>query len=133
MFPRVPRAISPGRVKQLIDTATDVFIAEGYGRAQMDDVARALGVADPYLVKFIRPVHSQIISLHFVLLLYYVVSLPSALNGMFALYWSSKGQLSIEPLAPSSRWSGQSALDPPEALGSDGPHSSKLLKSVSYR
>jgi AcrR family transcriptional regulator len=29
----------------LIDTATDVFIAEGYRRTQMEDVAQALGVA----------------------------------------------------------------------------------------
>jgi hypothetical protein len=91
----------------------------------------AVWVADPNLVKFLSPIHSQIVSLHFlILLLYLVLPIPSAVNGMFALYRSSRGQLSIEPLAPFSRWSGQSALDPLGGLGSDGPQSSKLMKLV---
>ena len=95
----------------------------------------ALGIADPYLVKFISPIHSQIVSLHFVFLLFHcVLPIPIAVNGKFALYRSStKGQLSIEPLAPFSRWTGQSVLDPHPGLGSDGPHSSKLLKSMFQR
>jgi hypothetical protein len=58
----------------------------------------ALGIADPYLVKFICPIHTPIISIHSVFLLGCVVPVPIALNGKFALYQSStKGQLSIEP------------------------------------
>jgi hypothetical protein len=91
----------------------------------------AVWIADPNLVEFLSPIHSQIVSLHFlVLLLHHMVPIPSAVNGMFALYRSSTGQLSIEPLAPFSRWSGQSVLDPLEGLGSAGPQSSKLMKSV---
>ena len=56
----------------------------------------ALRIADPDLVKLIGPIDSQIISLQWLLLLA-VVPIPSALNGMFALYRSStKGPLSIE-------------------------------------
>src|SRR5215510_3444696 len=94
----------------------------------------ALWVADPNLVEFFSPIHSQIVSLHFlVLLLHHLLPIPSAVNGMFALYRSSNGQLSIEPLSPFSRWSGQSVLDPHERLGFDGPQSSKLMKSVLQR
>ena len=50
----VPRVISPERVKQLIDTATEVFIAEGYRRTQMEDVARALGVAKGTLYGYVE-------------------------------------------------------------------------------
>src|SRR5205823_4354510 len=58
----------------------------------------ALNIADPYLVKFINPIHSHIISLHSLFLLGYVLPIPIALNGKFALYKSStKKQLSIEP------------------------------------
>jgi hypothetical protein len=93
------------------------------------DYFLALWVADPNLVEFLSPIHSQIVSLHFlVLLLRYLLPIPTAVNGKFALYRSStKGQLSIELLAPFSRWSGQSVLDPLKGLGSHGPHSSKLL------
>ena len=41
----MPRARDPARLDRLIDAATEVFIAKGYGRAQMLDVAEALGVA----------------------------------------------------------------------------------------
>jgi AcrR family transcriptional regulator len=50
----VPRAISPERIGQLIETATDVFIAQGYRRTQMDDVARALGVAKGTLYGYVE-------------------------------------------------------------------------------
>ena len=51
----------------------------------------ALGIADPYLMKFISPIHSQIVSLALsVLLLRYVFPIPTALNGKFALYRSSQ-------------------------------------------
>src|SRR5262245_28510626 len=98
------------------------------------DYFLALWVADPNLVEFFSPIHSQIVSFHFlVLLLHHLLPIPSAVNGMFALYRSSNGQLSIEPLSPFSRWSGQSVLDPHERLGFDGPQSSKLMKSVLQR
>jgi AcrR family transcriptional regulator len=41
----MPRAIPQDRLQQLIEVATEVFIAQGYRRTQIDDVARALGVA----------------------------------------------------------------------------------------
>lgn len=41
----MPRAIPSDRLAQLIDTATQVFIAQGYRRTQIEDIARALGVA----------------------------------------------------------------------------------------
>jgi AcrR family transcriptional regulator len=41
----VARLIAPERVERLIRCATDIFIADGYRRAQMEDVAQALGVA----------------------------------------------------------------------------------------
>src|SRR5215471_2595435 len=83
------------------------------------------------LVHLVRPIHSQIISLHLLFLLYVVFPIPKALNGMFALYRSStKGQLSMELPAPFFCWSGQSALDPLEGLGRYGPQSNKLVQSV---
>jgi AcrR family transcriptional regulator len=39
------RSIPAGRLAQLIEAATRVFIAEGYRRTQMEDVASALGIA----------------------------------------------------------------------------------------
>ena len=64
----------------------------------LDDFV-ALGIAGPHLMKLIRPIHSQIVSLHFLfLLLHCVLPIPIAVNGKFALYRSStKGRLSIEP------------------------------------
>jgi AcrR family transcriptional regulator len=41
----VPRATPGTRFEELIDAATQVFIAQGYRRTQMADVAEALGVA----------------------------------------------------------------------------------------
>jgi AcrR family transcriptional regulator len=41
----MPRAIPETRFEELIDAATGVFIAQGYRRTQMADVAEALGVA----------------------------------------------------------------------------------------
>ena len=41
----MPRVIPSDRLAQLIAAATDVFIAQGYRRTQIDDVAQALGVA----------------------------------------------------------------------------------------
>lgn len=39
------RAIPPDRLQQLIEVATETFIAQGYRQTQMADVAAALGVA----------------------------------------------------------------------------------------
>lgn len=50
----MPRAISPERIQQLIHVATDVFITGGYRRTQMDDVARALGVAKGTLYGYVE-------------------------------------------------------------------------------
>mgnify|MGYP006183699095 CR=1 FL=1 len=70
-------------------------------------------IADPNLMKLIGPIHSQIVSLQLLFLLVGLLAIPIALNGKFALYWSStKGQLSIEP-APFSRRPGQSPPDSP--------------------
>lgn len=41
----MPRTRPPGRLAALVEAATKVFVAHGYARAQMDDVAEALGVA----------------------------------------------------------------------------------------
>ncbi len=41
----MPRRMPAGRVQDLVDSATAVFIAQGYRRTQMADVADALGVA----------------------------------------------------------------------------------------
>lgn len=50
----MPRAISSERIGQLVETATDVFIAQGYGRTQMEDVAKALGVAKGTLYGYVE-------------------------------------------------------------------------------
>src|SRR5918996_932757 len=70
-----------------------------------------------HLVHLVRPIHSQIISLHLLVLLSSVFPIPKAVNGRFALDRASRGQLSIEPLVPFSHWSGQSAPDPQQELG----------------
>jgi AcrR family transcriptional regulator len=49
----VSRLIAPARVEQLVRCATDIFIADGYRRAQMEDVARALGVAKGTLYGYV--------------------------------------------------------------------------------
>lgn len=41
----MPRPIPSDRLSQLVAAATEVFIAQGYRRTQIDDVAQALGVA----------------------------------------------------------------------------------------
>jgi AcrR family transcriptional regulator len=50
----VARPIPPDRLKHLVDCATDVFIAEGYQRAQMEDVAHALGVGKGTLYGYVE-------------------------------------------------------------------------------
>jgi AcrR family transcriptional regulator len=41
----VPRKIPDSRFQDLIDAATGVFIAQGYRRTQMGDIAKAMGLA----------------------------------------------------------------------------------------
>src|SRR5207244_6879309 len=65
------------------------------------------------LVQAVSPIHSHVVSFHCLLLLRYVIPIPSALNGKLALYRSSKrGLLSLEPVLPFSYWPGQSLPDP---------------------
>ena len=86
-------------------------------------------------MKLIAPIHSYIVSLHFLFLLVYVDSdSNSALNGKLALYRSSpKGQLSIEPQIRSL--AGRDSLSLILTVGNrlGGPHASKLLKSVPHK
>src|SRR4029453_7685226 len=72
-------------------------------------------IAHVHLMHSVSPIPSHVVSLHFpFLLLRFVLPIPIALNGMFALYRSSiRGHLSIEPLAPFSHRPGQSLPDPP--------------------
>jgi len=48
------RSIPSGRLERLIEVATDTFIAEGYRRTQMADVAEALGVAKGTLYGYVE-------------------------------------------------------------------------------
>ena len=48
------RSIPPGRLERLIELATETFIAEGYRRTQMADVAEALGVAKGTLYGYVE-------------------------------------------------------------------------------
>ena len=48
------RLIPPGRLERLIEVATEIFIAEGYRRTQMADVAEALGVAKGTLYGYVE-------------------------------------------------------------------------------
>ena len=48
------RQIPAGRVEQLVDCATSVFIEQGYARTQMADVAAALGVAKGTLYLYVE-------------------------------------------------------------------------------
>ncbi len=48
------RMIPAGRLEQLVDCATRVFIAQGYRRTQMADVADALGVAKGTLYLYVE-------------------------------------------------------------------------------
>jgi AcrR family transcriptional regulator len=45
MIPFMPRTIPESRLQDLLETATRVFIEQGYRRTQIADVAAALGVA----------------------------------------------------------------------------------------
>ena len=47
------RGIPAGRLEQLVDCATRVFIDQGYRRTQMADVADALGVAKGTLYLYV--------------------------------------------------------------------------------
>jgi len=48
------RSIPAGRLEQLVDCATRVFVAQGYRRTQMADVAAALGVAKGTLYLYVE-------------------------------------------------------------------------------
>jgi AcrR family transcriptional regulator len=48
------RSIPSGRLERLIEVATETFIAEGYRRTQMADVAEALGVAKGTLYGYVE-------------------------------------------------------------------------------
>jgi AcrR family transcriptional regulator len=48
------RSIPPGRLERLIEVATATFIAQGYRRTQMADVADALGVAKGTLYGYVE-------------------------------------------------------------------------------
>jgi AcrR family transcriptional regulator len=50
----MPRATPPDRWERLIDAATQVFVAQGYRRTQMADVADALGVAKGTLYLYVE-------------------------------------------------------------------------------
>jgi len=50
----MPRTIPVGRLEQLVDCATRVFIDQGYRRTQMADVANALGVAKGTLYLYVE-------------------------------------------------------------------------------
>ena len=48
------RSIPSGRLERLIEVATETFIAEGYRRTQMADVAEALGIAKGTLYGYVE-------------------------------------------------------------------------------
>jgi AcrR family transcriptional regulator len=48
------RSIPPERFRKLVDAATEVFIAQGYQRTQMEDVAQALGVGKGTLYGYVE-------------------------------------------------------------------------------
>lgn len=50
----MPRSIPSERLQQLIEVATEIFIAQGYRRTQMADVAGALGVAKGTLYGYVQ-------------------------------------------------------------------------------
>ncbi len=50
----MPRTVPPDRLRQLIEVATNVFIREGYQRTQMEDVAKALGIAKGTLYGYVE-------------------------------------------------------------------------------
>jgi AcrR family transcriptional regulator len=49
----MPRRAPPGRFEELLDAATRVFIAQGYRRTQMVDVAKEMGVAKGTLYLYV--------------------------------------------------------------------------------
>jgi AcrR family transcriptional regulator len=53
-MPAMARAIPENRLKELLACATRVFIAQGYRRTQIADVARALGVAKGTLYLYVE-------------------------------------------------------------------------------
>ena len=53
-MPVVARTIPENRLKDLLECATRVFIAQGYRRTQIADVARALGVAKGTLYLYVE-------------------------------------------------------------------------------
>jgi AcrR family transcriptional regulator len=50
----VPRHIPADRFEALHAAATEILIAQGYGRTQMEDVAKALGVAKGTLYQYVE-------------------------------------------------------------------------------
>lgn len=50
----MPRRTPPDRIDSLVDAGTRVFIEQGYRRTQMDDVARAMGVAKGTLYLYVK-------------------------------------------------------------------------------
>src|SRR2546425_9614244 len=50
----MPRTIPDDRLAKLVDCATEVFIAQGYQRTQMADIAAALGVAKGTLYLYVE-------------------------------------------------------------------------------
>jgi AcrR family transcriptional regulator len=50
----VSRRIPQGRFDELVDAATEVFIARGYHRAQMSEVSEAIGVAKGTLYGYVE-------------------------------------------------------------------------------
>lgn len=50
----MPRRIPDSRFQDLIEAATRVFIAQGYRRTQMDDIAEAMGMAKGTVYLYVR-------------------------------------------------------------------------------
>jgi len=50
----VSRVIPPNRIERLLEVATAVFIAQGYRRTQMEDIANELGVAKGTLYGYVE-------------------------------------------------------------------------------
>jgi AcrR family transcriptional regulator len=50
----VPRTIPPQRFEELVRRATEVFIARGYRRTQMTDIAEAVGVSKATLYLYVE-------------------------------------------------------------------------------
>jgi AcrR family transcriptional regulator len=50
----MPRRIPPGRFDDLVRQATEVFIARGWRRTQMADIAEAVGVSKPTLYLYVE-------------------------------------------------------------------------------